>query len=143
MLVAIRGGEELAMKRAAEKFDYEVAVCVWIGGLKGGDGYCEFNRPIDFAVTKTWEYHQFEAGNFISGVKYLCHLYVDKIITREDAGFMLASISSALVRGISRAPFAPSDPLKEDDLWDTKRLGEPSRMEYHDDDDLNYYEDMP
>lgn len=134
MLKGIRGGEELAKKRATQNFDYEVAVCLWLGGLNDGeDNYCEFKRPNDFAVTKTWEYHEIEGGNVIDGRKYLCHVYVDKPISREEACLMLASISSALVRGISRFPFAPSDPLREDDLWDRKRLGAPTWFESEED----------
>jgi len=119
-------------------YDHETVLCLYGADEEGNPVHEQilcFARPQDFA-TREYVYYAFlHTANYAGGsARFLVHFYADIELTLQDA----RSITASMLLGYNDhewEPYAPSDPLKEDDFWDHS-LGEP--VFHNEDEDYDY-----
>lgn len=126
-----------------EQFE-NVAALYMHGGTEAVPGIMEFARPQDFATrglhdeTPGWAYHLI---NYIvmrdldhdnmrlrAGTSYLVNAWVDVPMDDAEAINQFSAVFHMMsMRGAPGHvnPMRPTDCLREDDFWDTEKLGEP------------------
>lgn len=134
VLQALKDAEELKAMRAGQPIppNYDISLCLYGRNNDGSDAenmVLSFSRPQDFATNEHMKYqvfavmktHNQERKVFMT--VFLVHLYWDSSHSEDEVREMVLN-TDAFAYG-QWQPTAPSDPLMEDDFWDSAELGEP------------------
>lgn len=151
---AIGQSQELADMRSGKAMipppNYDIAVTLYERNPDGTDaeqGFLGWSRPQDFAVNEHMKYTRFgtmqelKQEDKIYIACFLVHLYWDG--SRDEESAIEAVLKASYMFGYGEwYPTAPSDPLMQDDFWDSEKLGEPPNGYWNDDFEL-YSEHYP
>lgn len=135
---ALTQSEELQDLRTGETLipapNYDIALCLYERNPDGTDTEDPFLsigfRPQDFATNPHMKYtrlaamQEYESEGKAYIVCFLIHLYWDGSRDEDMMQELILNTPSVLSYG-QWQPTAPSDPINDDDYWDSEELGTP------------------